>query len=111
MGAHVCITAFSADTFAGRLKPNVQEAVVVNFWAATQCFQGLAAEHHAASHHHHGHGLSVHGLLNHLGEFGLCEFGLITMLAWGTYVSEVLHEVLPLKNKRGLKEPLIGKKH
>jgi hypothetical protein len=111
--AHFAIAATSADVFSGRMEPTFQEAVVLTFWAATQCFQGLCVEHHAALEHvgHHDHGLSVNGLLVHLGEFGLCEFGLITTLGWVTLLTEKVVHMLPVHNKKGLRQPLLSKHH
>mmetsp|Transcript_45759 Transcript_45759/g.106247 ORF Transcript_45759/g.106247 Transcript_45759/m.106247 type:complete len:555 (+) Transcript_45759:57-1721(+) len=79
--AHIFLASFSADVFAGRQVPDWTEANVVTFWAALQLVEGLAAEHHAAT-SHHCHSMDVGALLAHLGEFGLCEFGLIITLAW-----------------------------
>lgn len=107
--SHYTITGISADTFSGRMETNIMEAVIMLFWASTQCFQGLALEHHAATSHHGHGGLSVHGLLNHLGEFGLCEFGLIATLAWATKITEEI-VILPPKGGVGsLRKPLLGK--
>lgn len=107
--SHYIITGVSADAFSERMETNIKEAVVMLFWASTQCFQGLALEHHGATSHHGHGGLSVHGLLNHLGEFGLCEFGLIATLAWATKITE---EIVTLPQKGavgGLRKPLLGK--
>jgi len=81
--AHIFLASFSADVFAGRQVPDWTEANIVTFWAALQLIEGLAAEHHAAT-SHHCHSMDVGALLAHLGEFGLCEFGLIITLAWIT---------------------------
>mmetsp|Transcript_93999 Transcript_93999/g.255160 ORF Transcript_93999/g.255160 Transcript_93999/m.255160 type:complete len:510 (+) Transcript_93999:93-1622(+) len=107
--SHYVITGVSADTFSGRMETSMMEAVVMLFWASTQCIQGLALEHRAATSHHGHGGLSIHGLLNHLGEFGLCEFGLIATLAWATKITEeIVH--LPTKGGVGsLRKPLLGK--
>jgi len=107
--SHYIITGISADTFSERMETNLMEAVVMLFWASTQCIQGLMLEHRAATSHHGHGGLSVHGLLNHLGEFGLCEFGLIATLAWATKITEEIVE-LPQKGGVGsLRKPLLGK--
>jgi len=112
---HVCLAAFSADVFAGRQVPNWTEAITVTFWAALQCVEGLAAEHHAAT-SHHCYPMNVGALLEHLGEFGLCEFGLIVTLAWVTdnmsWLYKKYSKMPPPKYGSGsdLAHPLIAKK-
>jgi len=85
---HIMLAAFSADVFAGRQGPVWYETSAVTFWAAFQVLQGLATEHHACMCHEDGHSPAVGALLVHGGEFGLCEFGLITTLGWVTYAAE-----------------------
>ena len=84
---HIALASFSADTFAGRQNPRASEIAVVTFWASVQLLQGLAAEHHAATSHHADGSLDAGGLLVHLGDFAMCEFGLIVSVAW---VSEIM---------------------
>jgi len=85
--AHVAMVAFSSDVFSGHLLPNAMESAAAVFWAAYQVVQGLATEHHAAM-HRSGDGIQISELFTHIGEFALCEFGLITFLGWITYIAE-----------------------
>mmetsp|Transcript_88318 Transcript_88318/g.232753 ORF Transcript_88318/g.232753 Transcript_88318/m.232753 type:complete len:117 (+) Transcript_88318:2-352(+) len=62
--------------------------MAVTFWAAFQVLLGLATEHHASMCHEDERAIPVGALLAHAGEFGLCEFGLITTLGWVTYAAE-----------------------
>jgi len=102
---HVCLAGFSGDVFDGLLSPRVVELAPVFTWAFVQAFTGLTLEHRASVSVGH-HGLSSMAVLEHLGELGLCEFGLIVTLGWVTVVAEIAHH----PNNRDLVKPLLHKK-
>jgi len=115
---HISLTALFADVFRHRVAPSCQQCLVFTFWSCSMLFMGAKLEHHAAVEHerHHRKSLKVWELLEHLGEFGVCEFGLISTMAWLAYLAQ--HAVswwdvdssASDSDKEALTEPLL-KKH
>jgi len=86
---HMVLTFFFADVFSHRIDPPASHCLVLTFWAGTMLFVGAKLEHHSAVEHEHHHRGSMREweLLVHLGEFGLCEFGLVSTVAWITHLA------------------------
>eukprot|EP00416_Gambierdiscus_australes_P008272 CAMPEP_0171126274 /NCGR_PEP_ID=MMETSP0766_2-20121228/112983_1 /TAXON_ID=439317 /ORGANISM="Gambierdiscus australes, Strain CAWD 149" /LENGTH=570 /DNA_ID=CAMNT_0011589301 /DNA_START=1 /DNA_END=1713 /DNA_ORIENTATION=- len=87
---HIMLSALFADVFRRKLEPTVNQCLFFTFWAITMLFMGAKLEHHSAVHlmRHHRGVLRVWEVLEHLGEFGICEFGLISTMAWITYLAQ-----------------------
>jgi len=107
---HFAMTVLSVDTFRCRLDPSANQCLFLTFWACTMLFIGAKLEHHAAcAHHdHHRHGHEVWEIMAHLGEFGLCEFGMISSVAWLTHLAQNADRWWHMK-LGGLGEPLLDK--
>jgi len=107
---HFAMTSLSVDTFRCRLDPSANQCLFLTFWACTMLFVGAKLEHHAAcAHHdHHRHGHEVWEIMAHLGEFGLCEFGMISTAAWLTHLAQNADRWWHMQ-PTGLDEPLLAK--
>jgi len=107
---HFAMTTLSVDTFRCRLDPSANQCLFLTFWACTMLFIGAKLEHHAAcAHHdHHRHGHEVWEIMAHLGEFGLCEFGMISTVAWLTHLAQNADRWWHMQ-PTGLGEPLLDK--
>jgi len=107
---HFAMTMMSVDTFRCRLNPGPNQCLFATFWACTMLFIGAKLEHHAAcAHHdHHRHGHEVWEIMAHLGEFGLCEYGIISTVAWTTHLAQNAGRWWHTR-PTGLNEPLLDK--
>lgn len=87
---HFCMTSLFVDVFRGRIEPSVSQCIFLTFWSGVMLVVGAKLEHWSAIEHqqHHRHGFQVWEILEHLGEFGVCEMGLISMIAWLTHLSK-----------------------
>jgi len=110
---HVTLTAYFADAFRKRIVPPVSHCIYFTFWAGTMLFLGAKLEHFSAIEHqrHHSEYMTGWEILRHIGEVGLCEFGLISLMAWVTHLAAnaadwleayeaVLHLPRPYLNQR-----------
>uniref|UniRef100_A0A7S4PXU0 Uncharacterized protein n=1 Tax=Alexandrium monilatum TaxID=311494 RepID=A0A7S4PXU0_9DINO len=117
---HMVMTFFFADVFSQKIDPPAHHCLLLTFWAGTMLFVGAKLEHHSAvehQQHHKGGGMLEWELLSHLGEFGLCEFGLVSTVAWITHLAansrrwwltdhrRLLHPLL--EHRSELPEPLL----
>jgi len=107
---HFCMTILSVDVFRCRLDPGPNQCLFLTFWACTMLFMGAKLEHHAAcAHHdHHREGHEIWEIMAHLGEFGLCEYGIISTMAWLTHLAQNADRWWHVR-PTGLAEPLLDK--
>jgi len=106
---HIALTTLFADVFHERVEPPAILCLIFTFWAGSTLFVGAKREHHAAVLHerHAREHLSKWELLQHLGEFGLCEFGLISSLAWVTYLTQHADKWWGAIGQKSLQVPLL----
>jgi len=119
---HIVLTFLFADVFAGRMDPPPHHCLFLTFWAGAMLFIGLKLEHHTAVEHfdHHRAHMLKWECLEHLGEFALCEFGLVSTVAWLTHLAGNADRWLDSeaedwwrerseRSERSLDEPLLRK--
>lgn len=110
---HVSLTIMFADIFRNRISPSSSQSILLTFWAGTTLCVGAKLEHYSAVEHerHHQMKLSKWEVLEHLGEFGLCEFGLISTVAWVTYLCQHAAKWWNSERKNSLTKPLLHWPH
>lgn len=103
------LTALFADIFRRRLEPTAGQSLFFTFWACTMLVIGSKLEHHSAVHLvcHHKRPLRVWEVLEHMGEFGVCEFGLISTMSWFTYMAQKAAWWWDSHPNSGLHQPLL----
>lgn len=109
---HVVLTFFFADVFSRKIDPPAWHCIALTWWAGTMLIVGAKLEHHSAVEHHKHHRdhMLEWELLEHLGEFGLCEFGLVSTVAWITHLAANSRRWW-IVGHGGLEKPLLEKGH